>query len=49
MFVDNSDQSMLEAAVDAGISAYVVDGLKPERVKAVVDIAILRFKAFARL
>ena len=27
MFVDNSDQAMLEAAVDAGISAYVVDGL----------------------
>ena len=49
MFVDNSDQAMLEAAVDAGISAYVVDGLKPERVKSVIDIAILRFNAFARL
>jgi response regulator NasT len=49
MFVDNSDRATLEAAVDAGISAYVVDGLRSERVKAVVDIAVLRFNAFARL
>lgn len=49
MFVDQSDVSMMQAAVDAGISAYVVDGLRPERVKAVIDVAILRFNAYARL
>jgi response regulator NasT len=49
MFVDQSDTAMMQAAVDAGISAYVVDGLKPERVKTIIDIAILRFNAFARL
>ncbi len=49
MFVDQSDKAMMQAAVDAGISAYVVDGLKPERVKTIIDIAILRFNAFARL
>ncbi|WP_133774554.1 ANTAR domain-containing response regulator [Enterovirga rhinocerotis] len=49
MFVDQSDASMMQAAVDAGISAYVVDGLKSERVKSVIDVAILRFNAFARL
>lgn len=49
MFVDRSDVSMMQAAVDAGISAYVVDGLKSERVKSVIDVAILRFNAFARL
>jgi response regulator NasT len=49
MFVDQSDTAMMQAAIDAGISAYVVDGLKPERVKAIIDIAILRFSAFARL
>ena len=49
MFVDRSDASMMEAAVDAGISAYVVDGLKPERVKSIIDVAILRFNAFANL
>jgi len=49
MFVDRSDSAMMEAAVDAGISAYVVDGLRPERIKSIIDIAILRFNAFARL
>ncbi len=49
MFVDQSDMAMMEAAVDAGISAYVVDGLKRERIKSIVDVAILRFNAFARL
>ena len=49
MFVDQSDAAMMQAAVDAGISAYVVDGLKSERVKSIIDVAILRFNAFARL
>jgi response regulator NasT len=49
MFVDQSDTAMMQAAVDAGISAYVVDGLKSERVKSIIDVAILRFNAFARL
>ena len=49
MFVDQSDASMMQAAVDAGISADVVDGLRPERVKAVIYVAILRFNAHARL
>jgi len=49
MFVDRSDQASIEAAVDAGVSAYVVDGLKRERVKPVVDMAISRFNAFARM
>lgn len=49
MFVDRSDKTMMQAAVDAGISAYVVDGLRPERIKPILDIAILRFNAFARL
>lgn len=49
MFVDQSETSMIEAAVDAGVSAYVVDGLKKERVKAIVDMAVSRFNAFSRL
>ena len=49
MFVDHSDAAMMQAAVDAGVSAYVIDGLKAERVKSVVDVAIARFNAFARL
>jgi response regulator NasT len=49
MFVDRSDASEIEAAVEAGVSAYVVDGLKKERVKAILDMAISRFNAFSRL
>jgi response regulator NasT len=49
MFVDQSDSAMIEAAIDAGVSAYVVDGLKMERVKAVVDMAISRFNAYAKM
>lgn len=49
MFVDRSDTAMIEAAVDAGVSAYVVDGLKKERIKAILDMAVSRFNAFSRL
>lgn len=49
MFVDHSDDGMIRAAVEAGVSAYVVDGLRKERVKAIVDMAISRFNAFDRL
>jgi two-component system, response regulator / RNA-binding antiterminator len=49
MFVDRSDQAAIEAAVDAGVSAYVVDGLKRERVEPILDMAISRFNAFSRM
>lgn len=49
MFVDKSDSHSIEAAVDAGVSAYIVDGLKRERVKSILDMAISRFRAFSRL
>jgi two-component system, response regulator / RNA-binding antiterminator len=49
MFVDQSDSSMIEAAVEAGVSAYIVDGLKKERIKSILDMSISRYRAFARL
>jgi response regulator NasT len=49
MFVDRSDKASIEAAVEAGVSAYVVDGLKQERVKPILDMAISRFNAFSRM
>ena len=49
MFVDQSDSASIEAAVDAGVSAYIVDGLKKERVKHILDLCISRFNAFERL
>jgi response regulator NasT len=49
MFVDQSDEAAMESAIDAGVSAYVVDGLKAERIRPIVELAIKRFNAFARL
>lgn len=49
MFVDQSDAESTAAAVDAGVSAYIVDGLAKQRIKPVIELAIRRFQAFARL
>lgn len=49
MFVDQSDSASIQAAVDASVSAYIVDGLKKERVTSILDLCISRFNAFARL
>ena len=49
MFVDKSDSETVQAAVDAGVSAYVVDGLRKDRVKPILDVTISRFHAFDRL
>jgi len=49
IFVDQSDSGMIEAAVEAGVGAYVVDGLRKERVRAVLDMAVSRFNALSRL
>ena len=49
MFVDQSDDFMIGAAIDAGVSAYVVDGLRKDRVKPILDLAIRRFNVFSRM
>ncbi len=49
MFVDQSDETMIGRAVKAGVSAYVVDGLDPQRVKPIVDVAIAQFREFQAL
>lgn len=49
MFVDQSDAETMRAAIEAGVSAYIVDGLRGERVKSIVDMAIIRFGAYSKL
>ena len=49
MFVDQSDRDTTQAAVEAGVSAYIVDGLRKDRVKAILELCISRFNAVARL
>jgi response regulator NasT len=49
MFVDESDAESIAASVEAGVSAYVVDGLAAHRIRPLLDLAVRRFNAFARL
>ena len=44
MFVDRSEPGLAEAAVHAGVSAYVVDGLSAARVRSVLEVAMSRFQ-----
>jgi two-component system, response regulator / RNA-binding antiterminator len=49
MFVDDSDDEAIAASIDAGVSSYVVDGLAAHRIRPILDLAVRRFNAFARL
>jgi two-component system, response regulator / RNA-binding antiterminator len=46
MFVDQSDSETMQAALKAGVSAYVVDGLTTSRVKPILEVAVARFREF---
>lgn len=49
MFVEKGAGGLARAAVEAGVSAYVVDGLQPERVVPILEAAIARFQEFRRI
>ena len=49
MFVDESDDESIAASIEAGVSAYVVDGLAAHRIRPLLDLAVRRFNAFSRL
>lgn len=49
MFVDAAGSGMIEEAMRAGVSAYVIDGLSAKRVKPVLDVAIARFREYHAL
>ncbi|SFI93626.1 ANTAR domain-containing response regulator [Albimonas pacifica] len=49
MFVDRSDLALTQAAIEAGVSAYIVDGLQKQRIKPIIDAAVARFQMFARV
>ena len=49
MFVDQSDQAMSQAAIAAGLSAYVVNGLHKDRIKPVLETAIARFAMLSKM
>lgn len=49
MFVDQNERGTISAAIEAGVSAYIVDGLKKERVSAILEMTISRFRATTKL
>lgn len=46
LFVDQSDPATIAAAMEAGVSAYVVKGLAQDRVRSVVDVAVAHFNRY---
>lgn len=46
---EQSDRNTIQAAVRAGVSAYVVDGIQPKRVRGIIDTAVARFEMFQSL
>ena len=44
LFTQDEDMSHVGAAIAAGVTAYVVAGLAPDRVKPVLDVALARFR-----
>ncbi|MGH1578602.1 ANTAR domain-containing response regulator [Planktotalea sp.] len=49
MFVDQSDEAMTQTAISAGLSAYVVNGLRKDRIKPVLETAIARFEMVTKM
>ncbi len=49
LFVDRDESGLTRAAIEAGVSAYVVDGLRPDRIKPIMDAAIARFHMFSQM
>ncbi|MCG2634752.1 MAG: ANTAR domain-containing protein [Gammaproteobacteria bacterium] len=49
MFAEESNAQSTREAIEAGVSAYVVDGLQPSRVQSLVELAVARFNQFSAL
>lgn len=49
MFVDKSDEAATKEAIESGVSAYIIAGLDPQRVKPILDVAIARFRTYMGL
>ncbi len=49
VFVDRTDESAIEDAIEAGVATYVVGGLRHGRIRPIVETAVTRFRMFERL
>ncbi len=46
MFTQDAKRESIREAVRAGVTAYIVDGLAPERISPIIETAVARFEAF---
>ena len=46
LFTQNGDRATIQAAVRAGVSAYIVGGMSAERLRPIMDVAMARFEEF---
>lgn len=46
MLADDDDSRIIQAAVSAGVSAYVVDGFNHKRLNAIMQVAVARFREY---
>lgn len=49
MFSEERDTAFIRQAIDAGVTAYITDGINPAKVKPIIDVAIAQFEAFQAL
>jgi response regulator NasT len=49
MFTSDGSDTAIEAALSSGVSAYIVDGIAAERINAILQVAITRFRVDRRL
>ena len=45
MFAEQDTPQIIQKAIKAGVNAFVVDDIQPERINSIINVAIARFKA----
>ena len=49
LFTQNSQKDMIKSAIDAGITAYIVDGIDPSKLDSILEISIEQYKKHKKL
>jgi two-component system, response regulator / RNA-binding antiterminator len=44
LFTEDRDNETIQAALQAGVSAYIVAGMQPDRLQPILDVAVARFE-----
>ena len=49
LFTKNSHKDTIKNAIDAGVTAYIVDGIDPSKLESILEISIEQFKKHKKL